>query len=126
MKRGGKKEGGGRRAGVGTCSTFAAVLALVSRKRRLFSFAKAAPSSVDTCLLFSKSHLFPISIITMLEFEYLRQSSSQDVRCSKVSRLRRVFIVVYKINTITYRVMSYVSKAPKVGEKKKKKSMSVR
>jgi hypothetical protein len=71
----------------GTCSTFSAVLAEVSRKRRLCSLAKAAPSSLLTCLLLSRSHLLPISMITMLLLLYFLQSSSHDVRCSKVSRL---------------------------------------
>eukprot|EP00967_Tisochrysis_lutea_P115131 scaffold184141_cov35-Tisochrysis_lutea.AAC.2 len=77
-------------------STLAAVFALVSRKMRPCSCAKAAPSSCDTARRCSKSDLLPISMMVMLELECVRASSSQEVRWLYVSR----------------RVISYTSRAP--------------
>lgn len=70
-----------------TSSTLNAVLADVSIKINPFSFANLSPSSVDTCLRFSRSLLFPISMITISGFPFCLTSSSHLVRWLKVSLL---------------------------------------
>jgi hypothetical protein len=70
-----------------TSSTLAAVFAEVSKKMRLFSRAKASPSSLDTCRRCSRSLLFPMSMMTIDWFAFCRASSSHLVRWLNVSRL---------------------------------------
>ena len=61
-------------------STLIAVFADVSKKIRPFSLAKRSPSSVETYLRWSRSLLFPISIMTMSGFPFYLTSSNQRVR----------------------------------------------
>jgi len=70
-----------------TSSTLKAVLAEVSMNIRLLSRAKRSPSSVETCLLWSRSHLLPISMITISGFPFYLTSSSHLVKWLNVSRL---------------------------------------
>eukprot|EP01126_Amoeba_proteus_P027819 TRINITY_DN2753_c0_g2_i24.p1 TRINITY_DN2753_c0_g2~~TRINITY_DN2753_c0_g2_i24.p1 ORF type:complete len:116 (+),score=6.91 TRINITY_DN2753_c0_g2_i24:462-809(+) len=70
-----------------TSSTLLEVLADVSKKINPCCRANCKPSSVDTCLCFSKSSLFPINIITMLTFAFCRASSNQLFKWLNVSRL---------------------------------------
>jgi hypothetical protein len=59
-----------------TSSTFRAVLADVSKNISPCSLASCSPSSNETCLLLSKSFLFPIKIMTVvLELLFLTSSS---------------------------------------------------
>jgi hypothetical protein len=77
-------------------TTLYAVFAEVSKNINPFSLANSSPSSYDTCLLSSKSFLFPINItVIVLELLFLT-SSSHFVTWIKVSLL----------------VMSYTNKAP--------------
>lgn len=70
-------------------STLQAVLAEVSMNISPCSLAKASPSSLFTSLRDSRSLLFPMSMITMLELECCRASSNHEVRWLKVSRLQQ-------------------------------------
>ena len=70
-----------------TSSTLKAVLAEVSIKMSPFSLANLSPSSYETCLRASRSHLFPISIIVMSGFPFYLTSSNHLVKWLKVSLL---------------------------------------
>ena len=72
-----------------TSSTLWAVLADVSINTNPFSLANCSPSSVLTALLCARSHLFPISMIDMLELACCRASSNQLARWLNVSLLKR-------------------------------------
>lgn len=72
-----------------TSSTLKAVLAEVSMKMRLFSLANLSPSSVETYLLASKSHLLPISIITISGLPFCLTSSNHLVKWLNVSLLHK-------------------------------------
>jgi hypothetical protein len=70
-----------------TSSTLKAVLAEVSVKISPFSLAKRSPSSWETYLRASKSHLLPMSMMVMSGLPFCLTSSSHLVRWLKVSRL---------------------------------------
>ena len=77
-------------------TTLYAVLALVYKNISPFSFANASPSSYDTCLLSSKSFLFPINITVTFLLLLVLTSSNHFVAWVNVSLL----------------VISYTNKAP--------------
>ena len=66
------------------CSTFAAVLALVSKNIRLCFSPNSCPSSVDTSRSIFRSDLLPIRRIIIFEYALSRMSSSHLTRLSKV------------------------------------------
>jgi hypothetical protein len=70
-----------------TSSTLKAVFAEVSINMSPFSLANLSPSSVETYLLASRSHLLPINIITMSGLPFCLTSSNHLVKWLKVSRL---------------------------------------
>ena len=66
-------------------SIFIVFFADVSKKFNPYLVANSFPSSVETCLSSSKSHLFPTKVIKTLFGEFNLQSSIQLITLSKDS-----------------------------------------
>jgi hypothetical protein len=64
--------------------------------------AKRSPSSVETCLLASRSHLFPMSMITMSGLPFYLTSSNHLVKWLNVSLLYHVALIKTVILIIGY------------------------